>query len=260
MHRSSARRAMSGLAAVALAACAAGATAQCQVESPAHRVPLLELYTSEGCSSCPPADRWLARLPALGQGSSRVVALAFHVDYWNQLGWEDRFSHADYSARQREIAERNGGRFVYTPQFVLDGRDWQQWRAAGALGDALSKLSREQSGAAISFTAAREGSTVVVQGSVTMREDGAGAVWLALYEDDLRTVVRAGENRGRTLEHDRVVRILLGPMKAQASAVKVHERLALRPEWRAEHLGLAVFAQDTRTGSTLQAVAVSGCL
>jgi hypothetical protein len=258
MHRSAARGVPRLVAAITLAASAVVASAQCRIESPAHRVALLELYTSEGCNSCPPADRWLA---AQKFDASRVVALAFHVDYWNQLGWEDRFSHADYSARQREIAQRNGGRFVYTPQFVLDGRDWQQWRAAGALGEALSKLSREQSGAAISITATREGSTAVVEGSVTMREDGAGAVWLALYEDDLQTVVRAGENRGRTLEHDRVVRILLGPIRAQArTAIKVRERLALRPEWRAEHLGLAVFAQDTRTGSTLQAVAVSGCL
>jgi len=96
----------------------------CAAASGASRASLLELYTSEGCSSCPPADRWLSGLRGRDDLLGRLVPLAFHVDYWNDLGWEDRFAKPEYSARQGSISRRNRSRSVYTPQFVLDGRDW----------------------------------------------------------------------------------------------------------------------------------------
>src|ERR1700681_2545943 len=104
------------------------AHAACEAKSPAHAVALVELYTSEGCDSCPPADRWLSQIDD-ARDAHRVVALALHVDYWDRLGWKDRFASATYTERQREQTRRQGAAFVYTPQVLLDGRDFQEWRS-----------------------------------------------------------------------------------------------------------------------------------
>src|SRR5579863_4523834 len=103
--------------------------AQCVAESAVTRPHLVELYSSEGCSSCPPAEQWLRTLHT----GAEVVPLEFHVDYWDNLGWRDRFADARYTARQQSIAARNGDSVVYTPQVVLDGRSWAGWYRGGQL-------------------------------------------------------------------------------------------------------------------------------
>src|SRR5215218_3837153 len=103
-----------------------GIAAECTATSARHRVPLLELYTSEGCDSCPPADRWISSLASRGYGSDRVVVLAFHVDYWDRLGWPDRFAQTRFTERQRAINDRNRSRVIYTPQLVLNGKDYRR--------------------------------------------------------------------------------------------------------------------------------------
>jgi len=95
----------------------------CSAKSPRHAVPVVELYTSEGCNSCPPADRWLSRLKT----DPQTIALAFHVDYWDRLGWKDRFASPAYTQRQAEQQTVNGARFSYTPQVVVDGVDRKDW-------------------------------------------------------------------------------------------------------------------------------------
>ena len=121
------------VAAIALLApiCLAhAAPTECAAKSGPRTAVLVELYTSEGCNSCPPADEWLRKLPAAGFGADRVVPLALHVDYWDYIGWKDRFANAGFSARQREIAAINRTRAVYTPQVVLAGRDYGSWPSA----------------------------------------------------------------------------------------------------------------------------------
>src|SRR5204863_6523688 len=108
---------------------AASKVSGCEAKSRDVVVPLLELYTSEGCDSCPPADQWLATLTAAGIGRERLVPLAFHVDYWNDLGWIDRFSRRDFTARQRAFVRRTGAATAYTPEFVLNGREYRRWSA-----------------------------------------------------------------------------------------------------------------------------------
>ena len=112
-----------GLLAPAVA-CAADAVPRCAAHAPSQLPLVVELYTSEGCSSCPPADRWLSGLKARPE----AVALAFHVDYWDRLGWKDRFSSAAYSQRQAQLQRSSGARTVYTPQVVVDGLDRPGWR------------------------------------------------------------------------------------------------------------------------------------
>src|SRR5262245_41008869 len=96
------------------------AAAQCTADSGARRIPLLELYTSQGCDSCPPADRWVSALPGRGLDTERLVTLGLHVDYWNYLGWKDPHGKPEFGARQRSASQRNQARVVYTPQLLLN--------------------------------------------------------------------------------------------------------------------------------------------
>src|SRR3954462_13042430 len=107
-----------------LIASSAALGAECTASSRQTRVPLLELYTSEGCDSCPPTDRWVSELPARGYPPDRLVVLAFHVDYLGRLGWPDRFAQARFSDRQRAVNSRVGARVIYTPQLMLNGKDY----------------------------------------------------------------------------------------------------------------------------------------
>ena len=177
----------SPLVALALALLAASAPAAenaCRAESGRQRMTVVELYTSEGCNSCPPADRWLSGL----KGRDDVLAQAFHVDYWDRLGWKDRFASPAYTERQAQWRAALGARFVYTPQLIVDGTD------------------RKDLPAPVDLTLARDGPGYVA----TVRPGpGAparlGAYW-TLTEDGHVSAVRAGENQGATLHHDFVVR------------------------------------------------------
>ncbi|HKE49745.1 MAG TPA: DUF1223 domain-containing protein, partial [Rhodanobacteraceae bacterium] len=102
--------------------------AECTAESGRDRPHLVELYTSEGCSSCPPAEKWMSSI----RDDARQVGLEFHVDYWDELGWRDPFADARYTARQRTLAERGASSIVYTPQIIVDGRVWKNWPATSA--------------------------------------------------------------------------------------------------------------------------------
>ena len=156
------------------------------------RPPLvIELYTSEGCSSCPPADRWLSTL----KGRDDLLPLAFHVGYWDRLGWADRFAMREGTERQYMLARALGATNVYTPQVVAQGRDWRRWPAlpvnAATAAPMTLKLSREGERAVAEIGAA----------------EGRWSGYWALLEDGHRSRVASGENRGETLAHDHVVRL-----------------------------------------------------
>jgi len=229
----------------------------CRLQSPVHRVPVLELYTSEGCNSCPPADRWLSSLPQRGVSPDKAVILAFHVDYWNQLGWPDRFSKPVFSERQREVAARASDGVVYTPQVVLDGRALRQTYAVDALEPKLGAINREKGQATISANVINGAEEVRVSGEVQIsagpgRRDAQ--VWLALFEQRLSSRVTAGENAGRLLYHDFVVRELAGPFPVGADGrSRIEHSIKRRAEWNTAQTGLAIFVQRRDDGSTLQA-------
>ncbi len=234
--------------------------ATCVAKSLNTVVPLLELYTSEGCDSCPPADRWLAMLANTGFSRDRVVPLAFHVDYWNYLGWTDPFAHSAFSSRQREFAHRASASTVYTPEFVLNGREYRHW-AKGDLNAELQRISRAAPRADITLGLERIGTNLHVSGEASLRDTAIPAgLYIALYEDNLRTEVRAGENRGRTLDHGSVVRRLAGPFALdRTGTVRVRESLLLASDWKIDDLGVAAFVQETRGTTVLQALALGIC-
>jgi hypothetical protein len=224
---------------------AQAATNTCTATSGAARLGLLELYTSEGCSSCPPADRWFSQLPAVGSG---VVPLAFHVDYWDQLGWKDPYAQAAFSQRQRARNRRLG--WVYTPQVMRDGqdvRDWSRGVSAASTGSAPARVR-------LNLTLTQVPQRIDVQAeslSIDPAAPEAGEVYLALTENRLQSSVTAGENARTTLRHDHVVRALAGPFPM---AQPVRTTFALQPGWKAADLGVVAFALDGK-GQTLQALA-----
>ena len=113
---------------LSLSAISTAHAASCEKQSATTRIPLVELYTSEGCSSCPVADRWLSELAPEIVSADEMVALAFHVDYWDRLGWKDRFASPAYTERQKTNSKVNGSAFVFTPQIVLAGRNYEKWQ------------------------------------------------------------------------------------------------------------------------------------
>jgi len=179
-----------GLAATA--GLAAAADLRCQAQRGAQAPAIVELYTSEGCSSCPPADRWLSGL----RGHDDVVALSFHVNYWNHLGWRDPFATAATTARQYRLAERLGARQVYTPQVVLNGRDHRAWP-----GQSAAQL-QPPSGPAPALRVWREGGDLLAE--VAGGQGELAGYWAVLL-DDVSNRVTAGENAGEQLRHDHVV-------------------------------------------------------
>jgi hypothetical protein len=231
----------------------------CTAESPAHTVALVELFTSEGCSSCPPADAWLRGLPAAGYGADRVVPLALHVDYWDYIGWKDRFASARYTERQRHYSAIGNSRFVYTPQVVFDGRDFRGWSSDGAFERAVREANAKPARAAITLNLDEKGpgdAQLGVRAELPKDVDRSGvSLYVAAYENGQTTSVKAGENRGATLEHDYVVRQWFGPIAFDGDGrAEIAERIA-----HSGSGGVAAFVQSRRTGDVLQATALGYC-
>ena len=168
----------------------------CTAHSGTTTPAVVELYTSEGCSSCPPADRWLSTLTA----QRDVIALAFHVDYWDNLGWKDPFGSPAFTARQSQQQAVNGSRYSYTPQVTINGVDTRHWSTLRAPITVPSVVSPVQ------VHLSRDGDqyTAVVQ-AVAGARARVGAYW-AVTENALVSEVKRGENGGSTLAHDFVVR------------------------------------------------------
>ncbi len=232
----------------------------CSVTAASHPVALVELYTSEGCSSCPPADRWLSSLRANGLAPTRVVPLAFHVDYWNDLGWPDRFSDRRFTAKQREAVSRGGARMVYTPQVMLNGKDFPWWRRPGAFEGAVRAWNEPPVKATLRLSAkATSGGWRIHVGGGALKPR-ATQVFLGLYENGLSSDVRAGENRGTRLQHDYVVREWVGPLySADPVRLDLDHLFASRPDIRYAQAGVVAVLQDRVSGEPLQVAALGLC-
>lgn len=162
-----------------------------------QRVTLVELYTSEGCSSCPPADEWMSRLKLDPDLWQTIVPVAFHVDYWDYIGWKDRFSSPAYSERQKNYVDEGAIRFAYTPGLFRNGEEWRVQRN--------SRYSAGEAESAGSLLLRIEGDDFVAQFAVPGARQNELKLTVAVLGMNLETKVRAGENKGRTLYHDFVV-------------------------------------------------------
>ena len=252
-----------GLTFAAHAGCAAPAT--CHAVSGPRTLPLVELFTSEGCDSCPPADRWLsAQFPPLRSGdlpAESAVALSYHVDYWDRLGWRDRFASAQFTQRQRDESSAGSAAFVYTPQVVVQGHDVPGW-SRGRAGAAITAAERRPPRAAIAIDVTPEADALRVHANANVHDPAFrknAALWIAYVDSGHVTDVAAGENRGNRLRHDHVVRALHGPFPVDAKGVAA-AALTQRPPSDPGTAGRVVaFVQDMANADVLQAVASSEC-
>lgn len=203
---------------------------------------LVELFTSEGCSSCPPADRVLARLEKeQPSADAEIITLALHVDYWNSLGWKDEFSQKQFSERQNGYAERFKLDSIYTPQMIVDGQTQfvgsNLDTANKAVGDAAKALK-----AVIEISNADDKLKIKIS-DIDAHDDSY--VWLAIAEDDLKTDVKRGENGGKTLDHISVARELklLGTIAATDKIFETETDVQFDSKWKRENLKFIVFVQ-----------------
>jgi hypothetical protein len=228
------------------------------LQSRASHAALVELYTSEGCSSCPPADAWLSRWRTSPRLWTDTVPVGFHVDYWDNLGWRDRFASAAYTARQRELAAQWGASTVYTPGIALDGREWEDWRRANPETKSPVAPSGREVGV-LSVRIRDGGRTATVTFQPKSRAGAARECSVALLGFGLSSAVQAGENRGRRLRHDFVAlsweRKLLKPVAGGAQ-----EAVFQLPAPPRDSAALAAAAWVTTPGAPDVEQAVGGWL
>jgi hypothetical protein len=224
---------------------------------------IVELFTSEGCSDCPPADTLLEKLIATQPvAGAEIIGLGQHVDYWDRLGWKDRFSSATLTARQQLYQTRFGTESIYTPQMVVDGRAEFVGSDASAARKAIERTLTAPHGV-MKLTLADDGARAL-HVSVAMadlphpaRGDRADIIVL-ITESGLTTDVKRGENHGKVLKHAPVVRYLatVGQTEGDASSGSARADIPLSPDWQREHLAVVAFLQEVRGRAILASATV----
>ena len=219
--------------------------------SDAGRKPVLvELFTSEGCSSCPPAERLLEKLEKeQPYSNAEIITLALHVDYWDNLGWKDEFSSALFSRRQDIYAQAFRKGQTYTPQMIVDGRTQFVGSNSSDAAKAITENAKNQK-ANIEISAI--GELLKVRISAIPKHDNA-TVFLAVAEDNLASDVKRGENSGKKLEHISVVRELksLGMVKPDQNEFKYEQLVQMQGKWKKENLKLVIFVQENQSRKVL---------
>jgi hypothetical protein len=226
---------------------------------------VVELFTSEGCSSCPPADALLARLAAQPPiANVQVIALEEHVDYWNDLGWSDPFSSSEWTERQYAYAGALGNGNPYTPQMVVDGSaEFVGSRAQQAVKSIAEAAARTKTSVTLSQVAATKPGTenfsVQVGKLAASAKGGAAEVWLAITETGLHSAVTGGENNGHDVHHAAIVRSLrkIGEAKDGSElAFSAEASIPLRAGWKRESLRAAAFVQEKKSKKILGAAEI----
>lgn len=217
------------------------------------RTIVLELFTSQGCSSCPPADRLLSRLRREPFEGATIIPLAYHVDYWDHLGWSDPFSSPRWSQRQRAYAAALREKQVYTPQLIVNGAAQLVGSSEGAIRKAIElERDRADRGWVAIDRIERVGNDVRVDVRSRLDQQGPATradVTVVLFENGITTAVSSGENARRTLVDDAIVR-----WEGRAGAIESNgtERIAsvtipFDAAWSTDRIGVAAFLQDPRS-------------
>jgi hypothetical protein len=229
----------------------------CSVASPAHRAALVELYTSEGCDSCPPADNWLSRIDHERQ-TNNVIPLELHVDYWDNSAWKDRFAQPAFTARQQRLASKGGGHVVYTPEVFVEGEELRNWSSQSSFESRIQRLNAETPLVDIHIdahasTPGNVAFNAAFQGRSPLPKDAVA--YAAVFEDKLQSDVKGGENSGATLHHDRVVRRWIGPVAIAGGQAHISGDYANG----ARSPGVVAFVENASTGEVLQVAELKGC-
>ena len=252
---------MSGLVAALLGASIPAQAAACRATSGPGTAALVELFTSEGCDSCPPAERWLAQLPADAVAAGRIVPIAWHVSYWDYLGWKDPYAQPRFTERQKDYPRWNAARNIYTPQVVLAGRDHRGWRLRPVFDDQTRIVQAVPARAMITIQWDRAQGLAQVATTVSNRESSAqAALNVVLLQSGLSSAVTAGENRGETLKHAYVARRWFDSVAVDdAGRAQANLSIDERAFGADPRLSLAAFVQDRRSGAILQANILNAC-
>ena len=246
------------IALMTLTSTGVSATQACRAVSPPYTVALIELYTSQGCSSCPPADDWLSRLQTR-ESEPHAVPLALHVGYWDYIGWKDPFARHEFNDRQRALARHGSSSSVYTPEVFLGGSELADWGHADRFTAALKAVNARAARADIDLQAhwipPAAGDRGEQRLAVQVRwsaEASAGKpeLLLAVKRSGYMTDVRAGENSGTRLRNDHVVRAWDGPFSPQRQPLKTEISVPAD----AGDATLVAIAQDSASGAVLQAL------
>lgn len=224
---------------VSLLAALPAAASACIANSGGDRPHLVELYTSEGCSSCPPAERWLSAL----REKPGWAGLEYHVDYWDTKDWHDPWADTRFAKRQKVLAQQDRRGIVYTPQVAVDGRLWKDFPK----GTPPRPIETDAPALKLSVTRAAPRLKISIE---TVSGKGNERLFVALTEDGLANAVDGGENRGKTLRHDHVVRAFAGPMPMGVADLELEVPQTLD----FANAKVVAFVQDERDGSVLQVV------
>jgi hypothetical protein len=218
---------------------------------PGKRTIIVELFTSEGCSSCPPADALLKTLserqPVPGM---EIIALEEHVDYWDHLGWKDPFSSAEFSERQNEYAKVFGNSGVYTPQMIVDGQIEFVGSRAGEARETIQKAASQpkvtiQLIPTDGSTSGNAAYDIKITDPSNLRQGRGTELWVAITEKGLHTDVKAGENSGEHLQHAAVVRTIHKANSfSSPNGYQTHIALKINPSWQRENLSFVAFTVD----------------
>jgi hypothetical protein len=255
------------------------AAAVCSAQSSATRQPVVELYTSEGCNSCPPAERWLGL--RFATEDPQAIALAFHVVYWDYLGWKDKWAKPEFTNRQKFLSARQGLRGIYTPGVFLSGREWQRWGESTSEQRDLDSFRKQTAQAVLRLDQdTKTGQVTVVAKSTALNPSGPQAtspsatgiasptigtattsatltqnnaanwdLYIATIVAPFSSKVTAGENRGETLKHAHVVRQWQGPYPLTQGPYGKGQ-LSLHPQ----DVGIIALVQDRMNGDVIQAI------
>lgn len=245
------------LASPAMAQLAAGQ--RCAVQSGPQTAALVELYSSEGCSSCPPADQRLSALRKEAGSASLIVPLALHVTYWDQIGWTDPLAQAQFDARQAELLRHQPRHVAYTPQFFVGGTELRSWDTQ--LPAAIRRINATTAPVNISLSATPgAGGKLLLEANASAPDaQTGGQLYVAISESAIVSKVLRGENRGATLHHDAAVRLWLGPVSLAQGRAQLRRAVNLPASWRPEQLQVVAFVQRADSSAILQAVSTASC-
>lgn len=209
--------------------------------APAHAAPIavVELFTSQGCSSCPPADAFLAELAK----NPEIVALTEAVDYWDYLGWKDENARHEHTERQQNYARVRGDRRIYTPQMVINGRVHAVGSNRASVNNYISHLSKGEGRLSVPINVNVKDDSLKIQVDANAASDGLkdGTLYLALYEKSVAVDIKRGENRGRSVTYHNVVRDIRSVGMWHGEAVTIE--LPMSEIRKSGYDGAAVFLQ-----------------
>ena len=228
----------------------ASAAEKITVESNSRKTAVVELYTSEGCSSCPPADQWFEAVIQLADEELDILALAFHVDYWDYIGWKDRFADPKYTSRQRQLGANNRQNSIYTPEFFVGGKEA---RGTRKVLDEIYRVNKTSAEIELELTVSRNGNGLHLELASSSDKHDTNDLHYRyfVYEKNLSSNVTRGENSGETLHHQHVVRYMSPARKLRPDNAQI---ISIDPQWKLKDIGVAALVTTPGNLSYLQAV------